>query len=152
MSRVMRPVSLAVAGMLLVGAGCGAHRYAGGPGSPAAKQAVQTAAIHQALKAVPRGPVATKASFPKQVGIAPCTIGAATAGHSKSVSGTCSTNVQSSGPDKVVTFTETWNAQAAKNANDPSQGLLISVWQITLDPSGKVIRQTHFGDAPPPAK
>ena len=105
--------------------------------------------IEKAASDIPNTHTAAPPPFPHQEAIVPCQIGVAGQGKGKTIPGTCSTTVRTEGKDKVITFTETWNAQSFRGAGSPPHGLLISVWQLTVDAHGRVIKETHTGDSPP---
>lgn len=139
---------LALIGSALVAAGCGARFQTAG--SAMSKSGPDAVVIQKAASQISDTHTAAPAPFPRaDNSVAPCKIGVGGAPRNRTIAGTCSTAVRTDGPDKVITFTETWNAQSFRGAGSPSHGLLISVWQITLDQHGKVIHQTHTGDFPP---
>lgn len=144
----LKSVPLVALGSAVVLAGCGMMRYQTA-GASKTKNGPDTVIIQKAASHIPDTHTSAPPPFPHQESIAPCKIGVGGSSNKKTIDGTCSTAVRTVGPNKVVTFTETWNAQNYRGAGSPANGLLISVWQITLDPHGKVIQQTHTGDFPP---
>ena len=151
----LKIVAPALVGSALVVAGCSTqYQPAAASGSKSISKSTRKTGpdpvlIEKAASAIPNTHTAAPPPFPHQEAIAPCKIGVAGGGKDKTIPGTCSTTVRTVGQDKVITFTETWNAQNYRGAGSPSHGLLISVWQLTVDANGRVIHETHTGDTPP---
>ena len=65
------------------------------------------------------------------------------------VPGSCRTEVEASGPNYVVRFTETWDASRFHHQSDPSSGDLQHTWAFVVSGTGEVVAQPQTGHFPP---
>lgn|GEM_PF-3723452 len=143
-----RCVSVAIVGVALVVAGCGTPSR---PVSTGSVRGSETAVIQQALLDVHGDHSAIFAPFRREQGTVPCRIGVGGPYPGKVIRATCSTTVKAAGQDKVITFTETWNAVDFRMVHSPATGQLTAVWTITVDPAGQLVGESHGGAFPPQA-
>ncbi len=87
--------------------------------------------------------------FPKSVGSQSCQINAGGPFPGIVVKGMCRTEVEASGLNYVVTFTEVWDAGQFHGQDDPSSGELRHTWSFLVSGTGAVVAQPQSGNFPP---
>jgi len=63
--------------------------------------------------------------------------------------GVCRTEVEQTGYDYVVKFTEFWDATQFHAFDDPVSGKLQYTWSFLVDSTGAVVAQPPVGNFPP---
>jgi hypothetical protein len=87
----------------------------------------------------------TLAPFPRSVASQGCQIPT----RSGPISGTCRTEVEVSGIDFLVKFTQAWDASLWRAHGDPPVGELRATWAYRVSPGGAVTPLPMSGNFPP---
>ena len=116
---------------------------------PQSSPTAQTTVGEDAVRLVLASWGGTAPPFPASVGSRACEIHGGGPPPGMLLRGVCRTEVEKTGSDYVVKFTQMWDARDFRHAGDPNTGELSYTWSFIVSGTGDIAAQIPYGNFPP---